>query len=74
MKGRCDIELHSFITRIKIGYENDGIFGRGFLIWMPVGTKQVSSADRLFFYERASHSWRFYKVSKSTLTFPRVLG
>jgi hypothetical protein len=44
------------------------------LIWMPVGTKQVLSADRLFFYERASRSWRFYTVSKSTLTFPRVLG
>jgi hypothetical protein len=54
--------------------ENDGIFGRGFLIWMPVGIKHVLSADRLFFYERSSCSSRFYTVSKSTSTFPRVLG
>jgi hypothetical protein len=74
MKWRCDIGLHSFIAKIKIGHENDGIFRMGFLIWMPVGTKQVLSADRLFFYERASRSSRLYTVSKSTLTFPRVLG
>jgi hypothetical protein len=58
----------------KIRGENDGIFGWGFLICMPVGIKHVLSADRLFLYERSSHSWRFYTVSKSTLTFPRVLG
>jgi hypothetical protein len=74
--GPCNIELRRVIVlrKSKNRGENDGIFGWGFLIWMPVGTKQVLSADHLFFYERASRSWCFYTVSKSTLTFPRVLG
>jgi hypothetical protein len=62
------------LAKITISGENDGIFGWGFLIWMSVGTKQVVSADRLFFYETASRSWRFYTVLKSTLTFRHVLG
>jgi hypothetical protein len=40
-----------FVQTIKIRSENDGIFGWGFLIWMPVGTKHVLSADRLFFMQ-----------------------
>jgi hypothetical protein len=44
------------------------------LIWMPVSTKHVLSADNLYFYERSRRSWRFYTISKSTSTFPRVLG
>jgi hypothetical protein len=38
-----------------------------------IGTKQVLSADSVFFYERASRSWRFYTVSKSTLYLPSCL-
>jgi hypothetical protein len=63
-----------FFAQKKNWGENDGIFGWGFLIWMHVGIKHVLSADRLFFYERSSRIWRFYTFSKSTLTFPRVLG
>jgi hypothetical protein len=74
MKGRCDIGLHSFIAKIKIGHENDGIFGWFFFIWIPAGTKHVLSADSLFVYERSSRSWRFCTVLKSTFTFPHVLG
>jgi hypothetical protein len=61
MKGRYDNGLPSFSAKNKnkIGGEDGGIFGWGFLIWMPVGTKHVLSADRLFFYKRASCSWRF---------------
>jgi hypothetical protein len=69
MKGHYDNGLPSVSAKIKILGENDGIFGWGFLIWMPVGTKHVLSADRLFLYERSSRNWRFYAVSKSTLTF-----
>jgi hypothetical protein len=63
-----------FCAKIKIGGENDGILECGFLIWMSVGIKHVLSADCLLMYERSSRSWRFYRVSKSTLTFFRVLG
>jgi hypothetical protein len=41
---------------------------------MPNGTMHFLSADGLFVYERSTHSRRFYTVSKSTLTFRRVLG
>jgi hypothetical protein len=43
---------------------------------MSIDTKDALflSADRLFLYEMSSHSWRLYTVSKSTLTFPYVLG
>jgi hypothetical protein len=59
----------------KIRGENDAIFGWGFLIWMPIGTKHVLSADCLFLYERSGIgiSWHFYTVSKSTLT-PSCFG
>jgi hypothetical protein len=42
--------------KIKLGVKMMEIFGRGLLILMPVGTKQVLSAGRLFLYERASRS------------------
>jgi hypothetical protein len=73
----CNIKwcsVNFFAQKIKNRGENDGIFGWGFLIWLPVGTMFVLSADRLYFCERSSRSWRFYTVSKSTLTFRRVLG
>jgi hypothetical protein len=60
MKGRFDNGLHSFIAKIKIGHENDGIFGWVFLIWISAGTKHVLSADGLFVYKRSSRCWRFY--------------
>jgi hypothetical protein len=67
------VQREFFAQTIKIRGENDGIFGWRFVIWIPAGTKHVLSADRFYFCERSSHSWRFYTVSKSTLTFPRVL-
>jgi hypothetical protein len=51
----------------KIRGENGGIFGWGFVIWIPAGTKHVLSADRLFLYVRYSCSWRFYTVSRLSL-------
>jgi hypothetical protein len=62
-----------FFLRKKWG-ESDGIFGWVILIRMPVGTMHVLSDDGLFLYEGLAVSWRFYTVSKSTLTFPRILG
>jgi hypothetical protein len=62
----CSVNF--FAQTIKIRGENDGIFGWGFVIWIPAGTKHILSADRLYFYERSSRSWRFYTISKSTLT------
>jgi hypothetical protein len=68
------VQRDFFAQTIKIRGENDEIFGWGFVIWIPAGTKHVLSADGLFIYERSSRSWRFYAVLKSTLTFPHVLG
>jgi hypothetical protein len=59
--------------KFKLGGEDGLILRWSFLIWMPVGTKHVLFADRLFLYERHSHSSRFHTVSKLTLTFSHVL-